>query len=84
MRSKLPSAEKFENWVTSEVLPSILQTGTYSMRPEKIMARASLDHSRHRTLSMLEAEAKERQRAGGRMEMPLTTTTTWLDAVWRD
>ncbi|WP_086986804.1 phage antirepressor [Trichococcus collinsii] len=34
-RSKLPEAEKFENWVTSEVLPSIRKHGGY-LTPEKI------------------------------------------------
>lgn len=29
--SKLDSARRFKHWVTSEVLPSIRQTGTYSM-----------------------------------------------------
>ena len=29
MRSKLPSAEKFEEWVTTEVLPTIRKTGHY-------------------------------------------------------
>lgn len=29
IRSKLPAAEKFENWVFDEVLPSIRQTGGY-------------------------------------------------------
>lgn len=38
-RSKLPEAEKFEDWVTSEVLPSIRKTGSYqaSMSQEDIM-----------------------------------------------
>lgn len=38
-RSKLPEAERFEDWVTSEVLPSIRKTGNYgiSMSPEDIM-----------------------------------------------
>ena len=31
MKSKLPSAENFQHWVTSEVLPSIRKTGSYSM-----------------------------------------------------
>ena len=31
IRSKLPSAEKFENWVMDEVLPQLRQTGSYSM-----------------------------------------------------
>jgi prophage antirepressor-like protein len=33
MRSKLPSAEKFEEWVVGEVLPSIRKTGSYSTAP---------------------------------------------------
>jgi anti-repressor protein len=33
MRSKMPEAEKFEDWVVSEVLPSIRKTGTYQSQP---------------------------------------------------
>ncbi|MFD2111173.1 BRO family protein [Thiorhodococcus fuscus] len=33
MRSKLPSAVEFEEWVVEEVLPSIRKTGSYSMQP---------------------------------------------------
>jgi prophage antirepressor-like protein len=32
MRSKLPAAEKFENWVVSEVLPSVRKHGVYMSR----------------------------------------------------
>lgn len=31
IKSKLPSAERFEKWVMEEVLPSIRRTGTYSV-----------------------------------------------------
>lgn len=31
MGSKLPNAKKFRRWVTSEVLPTILKTGSYQM-----------------------------------------------------
>ena len=31
MSSKMESAKKFKKWVTSEVLPSIRKTGSYSM-----------------------------------------------------
>lgn len=31
MRSKLPAAERFEEWVVSEVLPQIRKTGSYGM-----------------------------------------------------
>lgn len=36
MRSKLPSAEKFEEWVVGEVLPSIRKTGAYSIQGRSI------------------------------------------------
>lgn len=43
--SKLPTAEKFTDWVTSEVLPSIRKNGGYiagqnEMTPEELMAKA--------------------------------------------
>lgn len=43
--SKLPTAEKFTDWVTEEVLPSIRRTGGYiagadNMTPEELMAKA--------------------------------------------
>ena len=34
MRSKLPTAEKFEEFVVSEVLPSIRKTGSYGQPPQ--------------------------------------------------
>lgn len=45
MRSKLPSAERFEEWVVSEVLPAIRRTGGYMVAapeetPEELMLRA--------------------------------------------
>jgi len=47
MRSKLPNAEVFQDWVCDEVLPSIRKTGGYMVArtddtPEEIMARALL------------------------------------------
>ena len=45
MKSKLPSAEKFESWVMDEVLPSIRKNGGYianqeNLTPEQIVANA--------------------------------------------
>lgn len=34
MSSKLPTAKKFKHWVTSEVLPTIRKTGSYSIIPK--------------------------------------------------
>lgn len=35
MRSNKPEAERFQYWVTSEVLPSIRKTGGYTILPEE-------------------------------------------------
>lgn len=43
MKSNLPSAERFENWVVGEVLPSIRKTGTYSMQPMELISRAVIE-----------------------------------------
>ncbi len=40
VRSKLPSAEKFERWVFDEVLPEIRRSGQYGGDIENIIARA--------------------------------------------
>lgn len=47
MRSKLPQAEEFQEWVTAEVLPTIRKTGGYiagseNMSKEELFARAIL------------------------------------------
>ena len=34
LSSKLPNAKKFKRWVTSEVLPALRKTGSYSISPE--------------------------------------------------
>ncbi|MDC9589681.1 BRO family protein [Xenorhabdus sp. XENO-10] len=34
LRSKLPSAERFQDWVCEEVLPAIRQAGSYQMQPQ--------------------------------------------------
>lgn len=35
LSSKLPTAKKFKHWVTSEVLPTIRKTGTYTKPVDK-------------------------------------------------
>ena len=46
MSSKLPNAKKFKRWVTSEVLPAIRQTGTYTKpvdnRPTEVILSEAL------------------------------------------
>lgn len=40
--SKLPKAKEFKHWVTSEVLPALRKTGSYSLRPMTQYQEASL------------------------------------------
>ncbi|MDA8114974.1 MAG: phage antirepressor [Acidithiobacillus sp.] len=61
MRSKLPTAERFEEWVVSEVLPSIRKTGTYSMQPQELIARAVIEAHKmieHQTALIAEMKPK--------------------------
>lgn len=49
MKSKLPSAEKFESWVMDEVLPTIRKTGSYqkpltTVEQMQVIATGFLDH----------------------------------------
>ena len=37
LSSKLPKAKAFKRWVTSEVLPTLRKTGSYSVKPEPPM-----------------------------------------------
>lgn len=60
--SKLPSAEKFTDWVTSEVLPSIRKNGGYiagqeQLTPQELMAKALL--VANKTLAEREARISE-------------------------
>lgn len=36
LSSKLPTAKQFKRWVTSEVIPQIRKTGTYSMSAQEL------------------------------------------------
>ena len=62
MSSKLPTAKKFKRWVTSEVLPSIRKTGSYSKPMSELEI---LQHSinqlveQERKLKALEAQQGE-------------------------
>lgn len=48
MRSQLPNAEKFSDWVCEEVLPSIRQTGSYSIekKPDSYMIEDPAERAR--------------------------------------
>lgn len=69
MRSKLPAAERFEEWVVSEVLPSIRRHGGYitgqddAADPEVIMAKAL-----QVAQSVIERKARELDQARHQIE----------------
>jgi hypothetical protein len=43
LSSKLSAAKKFKRWVTSEVLPSIRKTGSYTAKPDDAMQSKRLE-----------------------------------------
>ena len=59
--SKLPTAKDFKRWVTSEVLPSIRKTGSYTLPRATAREEAMLNNSRARQAALLLRCAKETQ-----------------------
>lgn len=62
MKSKLPSAEKFESWVMDEVLPTIRKTGSYNKpmtTAEKIHLLAQSDEELTHRVDEVKAEVEE-------------------------
>ena len=53
--SRLPEAKKFDDWLYSEVLPSIRKTGGYSVSedPDRVAFRASLFEPRDRVVFLV-------------------------------
>ena len=62
LSSKLPTAKKFKRWVTSEVLPAIRKTGTYSMPKDYPSALRALADSVEKVL-ILEVENEKQKQA---------------------
>lgn len=88
--SKLPTAEKFTDWVTSEVLPTIRRTGGYALPkdyPSALRALADAEESRQKLLTE-NAQQKQaiadmapiRQYVDLILESPGTVTTTQIAA----
>ncbi len=54
LSSKLPKAKEFKRWVTSEILPSIRKTGTYSMqKTNPLEALQQIGQSINKTIEAL-------------------------------
>ncbi len=62
IKSRMPEAEKFEEWVMEKILPSIRKTGTYSMEPEKegkpVSSKKSLEDF-EKSLKLIESLKKD-------------------------
>lgn len=56
MRSKLPSAEKFQDWICGDVIPAIRKTGRYDVQQKQ------LPQSYAEALRLLANEVEERER----------------------
>ncbi|MCK2117136.1 transporter [Pseudomonas juntendi] len=67
MRSKMPQAERFEEWVVSEVLPSIRKTGGYTApaQPADLskleILQMALESEKARVLLTLQVEAQAKK-----------------------
>lgn len=67
MRSKMPQAERFEEWVVSEVLPSIRKTGGYTApaRPADLskleILQMALESEKARVLLTVQVEAQDKK-----------------------
>ncbi|MFV3289215.1 Bro-N domain-containing protein [Pseudomonas sp. NY11955] len=67
MRSKMPQAERFEEWVVSEVLPSIRKTGGYTApaQPADLskleILQMALESEKARVLLTVQVEAKAKK-----------------------
>lgn len=60
MSSKMESAKKFKRWVTSEVLPSIRKTGSYSMPSNNMPSKNELPSDYIEALEALLKSEKEK------------------------
>lgn len=61
LTSRKESAKRFKKWVTSEVIPTIRKTGSYSMQPQELIARAVIEAQKlieHQTAIIAEMQPK--------------------------
>ena len=64
IKSKKPEAKKFRRWITHEVLPSIMRTGSYSVKGkhgdgDEVLALAQRVIEQHETIQALEEKIED-------------------------
>lgn len=68
MRSRMPEAERFEEWVVDEVLPSIRKTGTYTQQPAIPQTYATALLEAGRLAQLAEEQAQQLALAAPKVE----------------
>jgi len=84
LRSDKPEAKKFKKWVTSEVLPSIRKTGSYSKpitNAEMLLAMAQQQVESERRINQAIEIAEQ---ASLRVETAIEVFTAKMDKSWRE
>ncbi|WP_232796563.1 BRO-N domain-containing protein [Roseovarius salinarum] len=66
MRSHLPAAEAFEDWVVGTVLPAIRKDGGYVRDEENVETEEDVDALAVKALEMLKKKLDDKQKQVGR------------------
>lgn len=76
LKSKLPNAKKFKRWVTSEVLPTIRKTGSYTNVPQSFAQALRLAADLEEKNQLLEQQIAEYEPKISCLDMILSSTDT--------